>query len=398
MDFRHLFNLGGVATVAIIFLISNPSARAQVSQATWDTCTNLKNTHKPEVMIKACDTIIQSGKETASNLALAYLSRGLGHLRAQGLERAIDEYSQAIRLKPDATYAWLLRGEALFDAMRYDEAIADLNEAIKLDPAISHAYVPRGSARIKKIERAGVRLNRAKELDLALADLDEAVRLRPDFTIAYNNRGEIHVKRGDLDKAIADFSRAIELRPRWTESYGNRATAYLWKGELTKAEADFNTAIRLDPSDPLNYYQRGIYFYVSGNFPAAAADFKSNIEKRAGSSVNAYVYLWLYMSSTRSGDQTASKELGQNLFKLQAIEWPNYVILLFLEQWGPEKVLVAARGFIEVCEAHFYIGVWHALRGRSEAARPYLQVAIDTCPHTTTAFDGARAELQRLRN
>jgi rhomboid protease GluP len=49
------------------------------------------------------------------------------------------------------------------------------------------------------------------------------------------------------------------------------------------------------------------------------------------------------------------------------------------------------------CEAEFYIGEWHLLRGNNADARSALQAAADTCPKGFVEYDGAVAELKRLR-
>ena len=52
----------------------------------------------------------------------------------------------------------------------------------------------------------------------------------------------------------------------------------------------------------------------------------------------------------------------------------------------------------EKCEADFYAGEWHLMRGNKADARPGLQAAADTCPKTFYEYFGAVAELKRMGN
>jgi lipoprotein NlpI len=49
------------------------------------------------------------------------------------------------------------------------------------------------------------------------------------------------------------------------------------------------------------------------------------------------------------------------------------------------------------CEAQFYIGEWHLLRGNNAAALAALQTATAACSKDFDEYTGARAELQRLK-
>ena len=49
------------------------------------------------------------------------------------------------------------------------------------------------------------------------------------------------------------------------------------------------------------------------------------------------------------------------------------------------------------CEARFYIGEWYMLRGDRAAATATLSMAVNTCPKTFYEYDGATAELTRIK-
>ena len=67
----------------------------------------------PDLRISGCTTLIQSGRETQSILAVAFCNRGNAYQDYKGdYDRAIQDYDQAIRLKPDYAIAFNNRGDA----------------------------------------------------------------------------------------------------------------------------------------------------------------------------------------------------------------------------------------------------------------------------------------------
>src|SRR5258708_14188921 len=84
-----------------------------------------------------------------------------------------------------------------------DRAIADYSEAIRLDPKYAMAFDGRGDA------------YRAKgDNDRASADYNEAIRLNPKSAMAYFARGRSYLFAGSVEKALADFNQASAHAPK----------------------------------------------------------------------------------------------------------------------------------------------------------------------------------------
>ena len=102
-----------------------------------------------------------------------------------------------------------------------DRAIADYSEAIRLNPKDAVAFNNRGNLWKDK-----------RDLDRAFADYNEAIRLNPKYSMAYNNRGLAWNAKRDLDRAISDYDEAIRLDPKYAPAYNNRGIAWKDKGQL----------------------------------------------------------------------------------------------------------------------------------------------------------------------
>ena len=154
-------------------------------------------------------------------------------------DKAIADFTDAIRLESQNAEAYSYRGFAYWKKHDYDLAIADCNDAIRLDPKLASAYRNRGGAHAEMGDG-----------DLAFADLTEAIRLDPKDAKAYFWRGLGYHANGHFDKAIADFTEAIRLDPKGAKAYLDRGKAYKMKGENAKAETDFDDAKKLGLNPP----------------------------------------------------------------------------------------------------------------------------------------------------
>jgi tetratricopeptide (TPR) repeat protein len=77
--------------------------------------------------------------------AAAYLTRAHVWQKTGDLDRAIADYSEALRLNPANDTAFVNRGWAYSLMGQTDEAIADYTEALRHNPDNALAYINRGN-------------------------------------------------------------------------------------------------------------------------------------------------------------------------------------------------------------------------------------------------------------
>ena len=146
-----------------LLLLAAASAPAHADAAT--DCNCFEN---PQLQIKGCTSFIRSGSLQTGMLSVAYTNRGI----AQG------------------------------NLGRVEKAIADFSEAIRLDPESPLAFYNRGNAYLDR-----------KKLDLALADFNAAIANEPEFALAYYNRGVVLELKGQRERCIEDYQKALSLDP-----------------------------------------------------------------------------------------------------------------------------------------------------------------------------------------
>ena len=122
-----------------------------------------------------------------------------------------------------AIYAGRHAAEAYKNQGDWDKAIADYTEAIRLDPKYAMAYSERGVPT----------RTRATTTRPSQTTPRPSGSTRSD-AIAYWNRGGATSEKGDYDKAIADYTEAIRLDPNYALAYFNRGVAYEKRATTTR--------------------------------------------------------------------------------------------------------------------------------------------------------------------
>ena len=111
-------------------------------------------------------------------------------------------------MDPRLATAYSDRGVAYRKKGEYDKAIADYSEAMRLWPNWRGYYLNRGLA----YAAAG----RSRE---AIADFDVAIFLKPDFVEAFVARGDAYLQAGENGKALADYRHALRERGGLLKDY-----------------------------------------------------------------------------------------------------------------------------------------------------------------------------------
>ena len=123
-------------------------------------------------------------KELNQACAETYYNRGVAHSRNGELDKAIQNYTKAIELKPNYTEVYYQRGIAYRIKGGYERAIKDYTKVIELKPDYADAYYRRSRAWLHLGEKekaksdmtiaSSMRINSKTALDEILRDYDRA--------------------------------------------------------------------------------------------------------------------------------------------------------------------------------------------------------------------------------
>ena len=196
-----------------------------------------------------------------------YKNRGVAYDFKGDYDRAIEDYSTMIKLTPNDAAAYNNRGNTCLNKGDYPHAIEDYTQAIKLNRRFAEAHNNRGTAYVQ-----------TGAIDSAIKDFDKAIELNPDYANAYYNRGVVYGSQDNYERAISDHTQAIELRDDYAEAYCSRGSTYAKKGMVNCAINDFTKAIELNPNYAIAYCGRGIAYGSQGNDTCAVRDYDKAIE------------------------------------------------------------------------------------------------------------------------
>jgi tetratricopeptide (TPR) repeat protein len=209
--------------------------------------------------IDGCSAVIKAGRDKGEKLAEAFGNRGLAYRLKGEYDRAIQDYSQAIKLDAKSAAAYNNRGVAYDNKGDYDHAIQDYDQAIKLRPS-AEAHFNRGNAYLGKGQH-----------DHAIDDYNQALKFKPDFAPALDNRCWARAVVGILRPALADCNEALRLIPNNAATFDSRGFVFLKMTQFDAAVSDYDAALRINPERAFALYGRGLA-RLRNEDPAGAAD------------------------------------------------------------------------------------------------------------------------------
>jgi tetratricopeptide (TPR) repeat protein len=206
---------------------------------------------------------------TTSGQALEAYKRGESYLRRDSFHygKAIEEFTEAIRVDPNFAAAYTQRGKAYLLKRDHDYIMIELDlpgPFTEVDRARKEFMGPNGEYH--------------SATDKALSDLEMAVQLDPNSGTAHVNRGEFYFERGELDRALDDYSHAIRVDPTLAIAYADLGRVYIERRDFDRAIESFNKAIILDPKLAMAMTYRGEAFREKDNLSTAVSNYLGALE------------------------------------------------------------------------------------------------------------------------
>ncbi|TAJ41284.1 MAG: tetratricopeptide repeat protein [Reyranella sp.] len=214
--------------------------------------------------LRRYDSMFDSRNPDALNL----FRRAVAEDALGNTDKALELYSEAIRLDPRSTLAFLGRGILLASRKRtYERAIEDLDKVLVLEPDNVLALIRRGAA-----------FGELGETGRGLVDLDRAIALAPSSSQAYFYRGLIHSRRNETAAALSDYDAAVQRGPRNVDALTSRAAIHSLDGKLDLAIQDLDAAIAVDNRNPNVFFNRGYARFAKAEYQKAITDYTSGID------------------------------------------------------------------------------------------------------------------------
>lgn len=177
--------------------------------------------------IQIHQALLQRPKLTRTEHAYILLCLGLDFKRGGFVDRALEAFTEVLRLDPKNQYALLYLQKLHEEQHQWDEAFAIRQQLVALSGPDSH---PRSLAILAFLENErGLESLRAGKLDEAARRFESAIDLDASTSPAYLNLGDVRLKQADPAAAVAAWERLLEVSPH---------RAYLAFDRLERAHSD----------------------------------------------------------------------------------------------------------------------------------------------------------------
>jgi tetratricopeptide (TPR) repeat protein len=221
------------------------------------------------------------------------------HARGE-LEKALELYEQAIKVKPEFPEAEFQRGNALVSLARFSEAEGAFRRAIALKKNWSLPYSALGALLM--------RLERDVEAEMAFR---QAIAIDPQDNVALRMLSEIRLRAGDPKEAL-EFARRASLDKEAPASARIvLAVAERANGNKSAAKASLDQVLAGEPGNLAALMERADLLTDEKDYDAAITDLKAAEKLRPGDKVILARLAYVYQQAGRLDEaQVIAKAAG----------------------------------------------------------------------------------------
>ena len=193
--------------------------------------------------------------------------------------------------------------------------------------------------------------------------------------------GETYDLMRDFDAGRQRFEQALALDPKTAGVHIGLAINSLGRHDYVMAEREADQALLQEPSQVQHRLIKAQALYYQQKYADARAELQEVLKSRTEKE-RSYAALWLYMTSTRLGED-GKVAVRPYLPSGSRPAWP-YPVLQYV--MGDVDLAQAERGAEEngktdsgrLCELYFFLGQEQLLKGERNRARSYFNKSVNT--------------------
>jgi tetratricopeptide (TPR) repeat protein len=241
--------LTGYAALAAVCLAMTPAVLAQGSNQERSKQQPRRPLPKPVAGSRGFEKY--AGRDASSRLiagaatrealdpaAPAY-ARGDADYAAGKYKEAVEQFSDAVRLRPDWVQAHYALALSLTETEELKEAIEEFKQVLKLNA--------KEELKILSYYNMGNAYADLGEYKEAIESYKEAIKLKPELSKPHNNLGLAYAALDRLAEAVAEFNEAVQLRPDYADAHFNLGVAYLQSCKKHESEEQQRILVKLNP-------------------------------------------------------------------------------------------------------------------------------------------------------
>ncbi|MGI4863791.1 MAG: tetratricopeptide repeat protein [Janthinobacterium lividum] len=206
---------------------------------------------------------------------------------------ALEDYAQAIALRPEYVAPHFETAELLYRQKRYPEALTSFNTALRLEPKNSKFYYYRGLnyVGLQDVTRAGADFVSGEGLGLEAQQLKTVEAISTTFF----DEAQQAFKARKMAKADSLFDKAIAVRGCNAKAWHGKAEIRFVTAEAQVKQPDaasdsyqqaielYQKALVCNPKYSDAYYKKGLAYHRTGDYDQALKSYTDAIRTDAGS-------------------------------------------------------------------------------------------------------------------
>jgi tetratricopeptide (TPR) repeat protein len=171
------------------------------------------------------------------------LNKGVVEYNLDLCAEALVSLSQAENYITNNPKIYELKAKCFLKQEEFEKAILEWTSAIKLQPEKAEYYYLRGFAK-----------QALENYSAALIDYNVSADLNPDNVQCLTNKAFINFELGNSEQAIGDYSTLISKDPQNKHHYFYRSSVWIKLENYEKAVGDLDSAIKIDKSFAEAYF------------------------------------------------------------------------------------------------------------------------------------------------
>jgi tetratricopeptide (TPR) repeat protein len=177
-------------------------------------------------------------KQYPHRIVKAYNNLGNYYFEQLDLDKAYDNYMEAIQLKTGDPQIYCNMGSLMGAKKDYRKSLLYYAQAIKIDSMDATNYLDRA-----------ITYSAMGQYDLAVKDYRHSFYLKPNSEILYRNIAYTYLNAHQFDSAIAYYNQVIHINPDNSGYFHYRGVAEYDKGDVKPAMNDFMHNLQMAPHD-----------------------------------------------------------------------------------------------------------------------------------------------------
>jgi lipopolysaccharide assembly protein B len=269
---HYVLGLNFLVANQIDIAIEELSQAARVDADALEIHLILGNVHRERGQVARAiqihQALLQRQKLTRVEHAYVLLCLGLDFKRGGFVDRALEAFSESLRLDPKNQYALLYLQKLHEEQHQWDEAYKIRRQLVELSGPDTH---PRSQAILGFIENErGLEAVKAGRLDEAIRRFGSAIDLAAATTPAYLNLGDVRARQGDNAGAIATWEQLLAVSPeRAYLAFDRLERAHTAAGAPHRFEERCRQLIAANPQDWRARLVLGRHLAARGELSAA---------------------------------------------------------------------------------------------------------------------------------